>query len=367
MKILYFFKEDNTIMYQWQRHHIFSELLTHGIEIEVFNPLLFQTKETANSCLLSKIKKTGYDLFMTPHNEEDLYIDTLKQIKCFGIPTLLICFDNLIIPFFHKKICSYFDLVWLTSRETEKYFHRWKATTITLPYAASPIGSVPPRGKEIERITFVGSPYGSRVNTINKLLEAEIDIDIYGNLQSGVDSNAASKKYLDMLSSGVNLALFPIGRKIILGALKQKIVEHPCLRVEHPYFHVCGSAELDDLGKIYSTYALSLSSTSARNTGVLKKSVGIINLRSFEIPMSYGIQICPFFEELSEYFRDEEEIIFYHSAEELVDKVKFYLDANRAHKRAQIKNAAHKRAEAEHTWFCRFSKIFEQMGIECKG
>lgn len=367
MKLLYFFKENNTIMYQWQRHHIFSDLLAHGVAVEVFNPLLFKNAEEANYLLLSKIKNNSYDLFMTPHNEEDLFIDTLKKIRQFGIPTLLICFDNLVIPFFHQKICPYFDLVWLTSRETEQYFHKWKANTITLPYAASPINTFYNKANNLERITFIGSPYGSRVNTINRLLKAGIHIDIFGKLEAANISPKQEKNYLSMLHSGINLSRFPIGRKIILGALKQKFVEHPRLQTESPYFHICGPASLNELGRIYSAYALALSSTSARNTGVLKKPVGIINLRSFEIPMGYGLQICPYFEELAEYFEENKEIIFYHSEEELVDKTKFYLDSKRAKERERLKLEAHNRAEKEHTWFCRFSKVFQQMGIESKG
>jgi len=172
MRILYYFAERDTLMYQWQRFHIFDELSLCGIEIEVFNPLHFSSASESNLQLINKLEKDNFDLFMTPLNEDYLYIDTLKRIQQLSFPTLLICHDNLVVPFYHKNICKYFDLVWLTSQETEKLFNTWGAKTIFLPYAANPTLFTPSytdESEDINRVCFVGTPYGSRVNMINHL------------------------------------------------------------------------------------------------------------------------------------------------------------------------------------------------------
>jgi hypothetical protein len=99
LNILYYFKEKNIVMDKWQQFHIFDELRMHNIHFTIYNPLSHSTISEANEMLIQFMSSRSFDLFMTPHNENDLFIDTLKMIKKKGIPTLLICFDNLIIPY----------------------------------------------------------------------------------------------------------------------------------------------------------------------------------------------------------------------------------------------------------------------------
>lgn len=369
MKILYYFKELDTPMYQWQRFHIFDELKQHNCEIEVFNPLKYSSIDEANERLLQYIKINKYDLFMTPHNEEDLYIETLELIKNKGIPTLLICFDNLIIPFYHKYICKFFDLVWLTSKETENMFKKWGANTIFMPYAANPYMFYPKKQDEINRISFIGTPYGSRANRINLLIDNGINVTLHSNLrkQSNELSKVTNKQQLkDYIKPAYNLSRFSIGRRVILGAFKQKFTKQRVLNLENKNLEIKPVVPLELLGESYSKYSLSLASTEARNTGILKKPVNIVNLRSFEIPMSGGLQICSYFDELAQYFEEDKEILFYRTEEEFIEKAKYYLRPENEKIRNDIKLAARKRAENDHTWFCRFKKVFDYLGLDYK-
>ena len=169
MEIVYFFKDFKVPMYQWQHVHIIDEMRVHNCNITIISPLNFESTEASNEAVLNYVKSHRVDLFMTPHNEHDLYIDMLKEIKKLGVPTLLICFDNLIVPFVHYRIGPYFDLVWLTSRETKELFDKRQCKTVFLPYAANPYL---PRAKEtVGGVGFVGTPYGSRANMINALTQ----------------------------------------------------------------------------------------------------------------------------------------------------------------------------------------------------
>lgn len=367
MQILYYFKEKNTLMDKWQIFHIFDELERHDCHITVYNPLDYSNIEEANEKLGSYIDNNSFDLFMTPHNCEDLYIETLLHIKQNGVPTLLICFDNLIVPFYHSKIAKHFDLVWLTSRETEEMFNKWGANVIFNPYAANPYFLKPNYYAEIERIAFIGTPYGSRVNMINTLTENRINVSLYSNTSSNTQNiNSNNQSIWGYINPAYDLIRFGIGRKVILGALKQKKMGTDSLKVNSDYLERNPSVGIDELSDLYSNYALSLASTAARNTGILKKPVNIVNLRSFEIPMSGGLQICSYFDELAEYFEEDKEVIFYKSDEELIEKSKFYLEPENENIRMKMKIAARKRAENEHTWFCRFKKAFDYFGLEYK-
>ena len=124
----------------------------HGVDIEIFSPLDYENVEVANAELIAKIKEIDYDMFMTCLNEEHLYYETLEQIKKYGIPTVLFCPDNLVAPFNHRHIANRFDLVWLTSIETEYLFKQWGCNTIFLPYAANPHFLTPTHSSEEIRL-----------------------------------------------------------------------------------------------------------------------------------------------------------------------------------------------------------------------
>ena len=121
MNILYFFKDYDNYMSKWQYIHIFDELEHYGHKITVFNPLDYQNPEQANEQLVLFIKnsKIIFDLFVNCESDGFLFSETIDVIKRTGLPTLLICFDNLHAPHLHKKIAPVFDIVWLTSFETK--------------------------------------------------------------------------------------------------------------------------------------------------------------------------------------------------------------------------------------------------------
>lgn len=360
MKILYYFEQLNTPMFLWQNDHIVNELKQHSIDVEIFNPLHYETIEEANKKLITCVTKGHYDLFMTCHAENLLFIETIKNIKRLGIPTLLICFDNLLIPYEHKNVCKYYDLVWLTSHENQELFIKWGARTIFLPYAANPFFYQYRQHKEVESVCFIGTPYGSRANIINTLIHAGISVSLYGKqVTSEKIKHGATKGYLYTIATDLK---FPIGRKLLFAAAKQRISKQAVLDVKAPFVHYKGFAEC--MSDVYSTYAIALATTTARNTGILKAPVPVVNLRSFEIPMSGGIQFCQYNEELSHYFKNEKEIVFYQNDEEMIEKARFYLTPKAEKLRCEIRKNARLRAENEHTWMCRFSEIFKELKIK---
>lgn len=359
--------QDTSYMGQWQSVHIFDELKHYNCIITIFNPLDYNSMEEANEGLIELIKINNYDLFMTPHESNIIFIDTLLTIKKIGIPTLLICFDNLIIPFNHKDICKHFDLVWLTSKETEKMFIKWGANIIFNPYAANPFFFMPNHGEEIEKICFVGNPYGSRANMLGHLTENNINVSLFSKMNEKTgEINLPKQNIINYFYPGYNLLKFNIGRKIICGAIKQKYTKVNRLNLQSPYIEVLPQVDFNSLSQIYSNYVISLASVAARNTGVLKNPVNVVNLRSFEIPMCGGLQICSYVSELANYFEEDKEIVFYRSDEELVEKTKFYLKPEIRKIRMQMKTAARRRAENEHTWFSRFKIVFDYFNLKYK-
>lgn len=350
-------------MFQWQKFHIFSELSKHGIHITLFNPLEFESIDESNEMVLKRIKEEQFDLFMTTSTHEDLYISTLEDIKSHGIPTMLICFDNLTVPFSHKVISPYFDLVWLTSIETKYLFDRWGVNSIFLPYASNPDLGKGNFKTDTERVLFIGTPYGSRCKMLNTLLDAGVPVSLYSN-RTSIDSNIIPRKEIGSLTTEIMRMLsYPIGRRLAYASIINKFTKQSTLHIDSPFLVHHSAVPVDEMMRIYNEYALSLASVSNRHTGVLKSPVFIVNLRSFEIPSAGGLQFCLFNPELNGYFEDGKEAIYYHNDEDMIDKAKFYLAPNKRSLRANIKRNAIERAQNEHTWYCRFKNAFDALGI----
>lgn len=355
-------------MFKWQKYHIFDELATHNVEIELFNPLDYPSIDEANAQLLQRVKKNSFDLLMTTSTHKDLYIDTLEEIKKTGMPTLLICFDNLTIPFAHKKIASHFDLVWLTSIETKYLFDKWGVNSVFMPYAANP-ALYNPQTEEKHRVVFIGTPYGSRCKMLNTLLDAGINVDLYGGKKSlgvskPVNASSTLEGRLKLMHSIKDMLRYPIGRRLALGSIKNKLMQMSFLNEDSPNLNHFGQLDmLQSMMGEYNSYDLALSSVTNRHTGVLKNPVLIVNLRNFEIAAAGGILFCQFNPELNSYFEDGKEAVYYDSDEDMIDKARFYLDNRQRQLRHQIKSAARLKAEHEHSWFNRFAVVFEKLGL----
>ena len=357
-------------MSKWQRVHIINELEIHGVQIVTFNPLLFNSPCEANDAFIVKMKSDKYDLIMSSVcYEKMIFPEVLQTAKSLGIPTLCIRWDNLIIPFYDKKLSNMFDLVWLTSCETEYLYKKWGANTIFLPYAANPhLFHYTPQ-EVVPKVCFIATVYGSRSLMINTLTSNDVKVDLYTGSNPKLQNS--SKTTIDVKYNVISPSwgetmiqrmTFKEGRKVMLGAIINKLMgSKTVIRNENLQWYPACSPE--EMMLNYSRYALCLSSTSTNHTDVLKNPLKIINLRAFEIPMSRGVAICKFNEELSNYFEEDKEIVFYRDDEEFIDKAHFYTQKDKSSLVMSMKNAARYRAENEHTWWCRFVKAFDRLGI----
>ena len=159
------------------------------------------------------------------------------------------------------------------------------------------------------------------------------------------------------------LMKFPIGRKCIHGAVKK--------RIWNKKYNVQNSSFLDEihqgrvsfeyLNYLYSNLGLSLGVTELWDTYTLSEPIHKIHLRTFEIPMCGGLQIAPYSKELSGYFEENKEIIFFENEMDLVEKSKFYLSDRNSQVRKEMKIKARIRAENDHSWSSRFKQLHDEI------
>lgn len=366
MRILYYFYELDTPMYQWQREHIFDELSHHGIEFITFNPALYKTPEEANNVFIKILSQYKHiDMFFSCVESKWLYNETVMEVKrILSVPTVLICWDNLELPYKQKKIAKVFDLVWLTSRETEYLFKRWGCKTVFASYAANPYSFKPKAQSEsTHSIGFIGTPYGSRTNKINTLTSNSIPCEVYSNslFQSQEVKVARKTDYWDITQKTFRYLRFLIGRNVLFSTIQNQLLSKESTLNENQFLSKRRSLTFQKMIESYSSFTLSLNISELRDTFILRKPIYKIHLRTFEIPMSGGLQLTSFNDEIASYFEEGKEIVLYKSNEELIDKAKFYLSPKNDRLIRQMKKNASLRAKSEHTWFSRFSKVLDQL------
>lgn len=374
MKILYYFQELDTPMFQWQRQHFIDELKRHNILFETFNPLECRTPDEANEKIVEIARKNKYDLFMSNVTyHKMLYVDTLKKIKSIGIPTFTISWDNLMAPHLDEKLAPHFDLVMITAKETEYLYKKWRVNYFFAPYAANPFLY---KYNEVQNLSrnacFIGTPHGSRAMMINQLTSKGIPVNLYYGKGSKTNNSHGEKQTIqikyDIINPSfqetiINRFRFKEGRKLIAGSIVNRMKGQTMLN-NNDCLHRYPGLSFEDMVQTYSDTVLSLSSSSAGHTDVLKHPLNIINLRNFEIPMCGGIQLCKYNAELAGYFEEDKEIVFYRNEEELVDKARYYLEKASDLDIFKMKAAARMRAENEHTWWNRFTTAFDVLGLK---
>ena len=112
MRIFYYFGELSTPMYQWQRRNHIDELQRDGHEVITFNPYDYSSMDEANEKVIIALERAGHiDLFLACDDQTVIYPETVKMVSAKGIPSCLICWDNLELPFKQKKIAPLFDIV----------------------------------------------------------------------------------------------------------------------------------------------------------------------------------------------------------------------------------------------------------------
>ena len=359
MKIIWLNYRSKSNMNNWIEFSIQDELIYHGSEIVNFYFNDYENLDAANSELIKLCKKSSFDLFISSSESEIIFNETIQEIKRYTY-TLLICMDNLHAPFMHKKIASTFDLVWLTSYETKNLFVKWGCNNIIIqPFACNPNKYKPKSGSEVNGINFIGSPYGTRKNIINKFTENNFNFHLFNDksLLQPYEKDELSLK--NKLSSFNKLIHFPLGRKLIYSKLLNSLNKEFLLNPNSNFINY-PSVSFEKMSEIFSSYKISLNIIELRNTAILKTPILKLHLRTFEIPMSGGLMLTRRSKELENYFEDGKEMVTYNTYDEMIDKSRYFFNCD-AKQRNTIKSNARKRSVTDHTWSKRFEPIFKNL------
>lgn len=290
-------------------------------------------------------RRRPLDLFFSYFYGSYVEADVIRRIGRLGIPTVN-WYCNASYQFhLVEEIAPAYDCCLVPEKFRLEDYRRAGARPLYCQEAANP-NYYHPHDVPLEfDVTFVGQRYGNRPQALGRLHHAGINARAWGPLWQDVPR-----------------------RRSLVRDWERRVKCWLRGRIYEPSYELlaeCCGPPLEDseLVRMYSRSRISLGFSSV---AFLPKDgsppIKQVRLRDFEATMSGAFYLVEHFDELTEFFEPDREIVFFHDMDELIDKSKYYL--LHSAEREQIRAAGLRRAQAEHTWHARFEMLFKHLGLQ---
>ena len=324
--------------------------------------------------LLRQIRKAHseqpIDLFFSYFYDACVMVEGLEQIRAMGIKTVNWYCNGSYQFHLVEEISPYYDWCLVPEKFRLKDYRAIGARPIYCQEGANQ-KIYKPHNVPVEfEVTFVGQAYGERPEYIRYLLDGGVDVRVWGygwdKFSQSYQSQAANsvwrlgqtaREFLSNTSwqDGFRRLL----NSELLRSARKTVRKAPTVTL--PDEIIGGVMSDSDMIPTYSRSKINLGFSSCGEIGETEERIVQIRLRDFEVPMSGGFYMVEYMEELEEFFDIGKEIVCYFDPEDLVDKIKYYLEHD--NQREEIGRAGYERCLQDHTWHKRFEMAFRQMGL----
>lgn len=306
-------------------------------------PLIMQRRSKFSEDLLQAVqtahRRAPIDLFFSYFSSAHVEGDAIREIGKMGITTVN-WYCNASYQFhLVKDLAPAYHYCLVPEKFRLEDYRQAGARPIYCQEAANPNVYRPYDLPREFQATFVGQRYGNRPDYIRALVNAGIEVRVWGpHWETMVESTQGRELFGQRIANLLRLRQSPW---LTNGAGRYG-----------------GPLSDEAMIQMYSRSKISLGFSSVADAALGIKQV---RLRDFEAPMSGAFYLVEYFEELEECFLPDQEIVCFASERELIEKVKYYL----AHEadRERIRQAGLKRARSEHTWHQRFQQMFRSIGM----
>jgi len=372
------------------RNNLYCTLIDLGHDVVEFDYDLQETIQKADKSLHSSfiaknrpkitrelLKQIGQahserpiDLFFSYFYDACVMVEGLEQIRAMGIKTVNWYCNGSYQFHLVEEISPHYDWCLVPEKFRLENYRAIGARPIYCQEGANP-NMYKPQNVPVEfAVTFVGQAYGERPAYIRHLLDRGVDVRVWGydwntfsqsyqspttgpvrRLGRAVREFLATTAWQDGLRRFMNLEL--------LRSAGKTVREAPAVTL--PDEIIGGVLTDSDMIQMYSRSKINLGFSACGMTHETGERIVQVRLRDFEVPMSGGFYLVEYMEELEEFFDIGKEIVCYSDPEDLVGKVKYYLEHD--DQREEIRRAGYERALQNHTWHQRFEMAFRQMGM----
>lgn len=310
-----------------------------GMEVveHPFDLILTAGKERFNAKLLELVKEHKPDLVFAFMYTDELDPAVLQEIRSSTKTRTVAWFADDYWRFWNysKHWPPHFDLLVTTySKAVEWYNHAGFTNILLSQWACNTAVYKPLSFKKDIDVGFVGQYKPGRARVLARLLRAGIAVEAFGyGWPNGKTSQDEMLRVFARSKININLtARQYIWSPSVLGRLVLKKSVNRLV----PDFHL-----IDNLRAVLHFPTLHT------------------HARPFELAGCRAFVISGRSEDISHYYAEEKEMVFYSSADELAEKIRYYLP--RDAEREKIADAAYKRTIAEHIYEKRFKDVFARV------
>lgn len=362
-------------------HNLYEPLLDLGhevvflsmVEVAKLKKVKFRSKkfkEVFSNELESVFRKQHlikpFDFFFSYVTDMDVDVETLKSIKKFGVPMANFSCNNTHQFYLGEKISPFFDYCLHSEKNADLKFKEIGVNPIWFPMAANPKYYYPQNLPFKYDVTFVGAAYSKRSYYIWHLLKSGIGVNCFGpNWLINQPRQNLKKVYKEVkrliyLIQSLTITnpekRFDKSSSVNYYDLQSLIREKFADSLNYPLSD-------SEVIKVYNQSRINLGFLEVNLNDNNKGSIlsHHVHLREFEVPMSGGLYITNFSEELAEFYELGKEVLVFYNEHDLTEKINYYLE----HKDEAeiIRKNGFKRAQQQHTYQKRLADLFNKIDL----
>jgi len=286
----------------------------------------------------------------------------IDQIRAAGVPTVNFSCNNVHQFDLVDELAPHFDRNLHAERDVAEKFHAVGATPLWWPMAANPRYAHPVDVPRTLEASFVGGNYALRARYVLSLLERGVDVHAYGPRWTLAGRRRRFKRRLRRDLTLARAWTSYRGERKAWRTRARQIDVTRTLTGSYPA-HLHDPIDDDAVIRLYSASHVSLGFLEVYDRHDAAAPVlRHVHLREFEAPMSGALYATNYCDELGEYFEPGSEVVVWEGADELAEKVRYYV----AHREEadKIRAAGRRRALACHTYQRRFVGLFDALGLK---
>ncbi len=367
----------------WAETHLAGSLraLGHGVTVFRYGPAVGEfygrarapERAAKNRALLAQAEAlrsgAGLDLVFCYVYDDFLDVDTARALAGLRVPLVNYNVDMLTQWYRQTRTAPYFSLMLCAQRANMDRLARYNPRVLHFPMA----GIAPPAPAPAEAafepaapVTFVGTPMPYRTRVLQRLHRAGIPLAVYGKYwqeQRQASAPATREKVLHDVRHYLAPKWRAEGAAGLLAAAGRRVARSGDRAADPLPAALCKGFVPDAaLASLFARSAVNLGFTRMTGDDPDRPGATQVKLRDFEVPLAGGFYLVERVAEYEAFFRPGVEVETWASVDELVAKIRHYLDHDE--ERRRIAEAGRRRATADHTWARRFALLFRTLGLE---
>jgi spore maturation protein CgeB len=322
-------------------------------------------------------------LFLSYFYNSHFHPDGFDEIRRMGIPSVNFYCNSIYQFELTGQVAAKVDFAWHAEKHARASYLAVGARPVWVQMGADPVVYRPHKVGRSGQVCFVGRRYADRDRCAAAVIEAGIPLDLFGDGWGATadvspvenDNPRHDPSYLGRPRPvpGSLLGYFHTAHREIIrvGPIDggARVLRQMQYRRKSRTLDTClarrARGRAPDIAATFAQYQICLNFSNVWADGRPgSKLIPHVRLRDFEGPMSRSCFITGHTDEIEEFYKVGNEIDTYRSTDELIDKLRFYL--NHPPSAERLREAGYCRARRDHTWVRRFQQLFGEIGLTMK-